>query len=101
MAYGGFKDLARRTALEKILRDKAFNNAKNPKYDGYQSGLASMVYVLIKKSQVVVLIKKLNKINNWGLDLADMELMSKLNKGIIFLLCVIDIYRKNAWVNKT
>ena len=101
MAYGGFKDLARRTALEKILRDKAFNNAKNPKYDGYQSGLASMVYVLIKKSQVVVLIKKLNKINNWGLDLADMELMSKLNKGIIFLLCVIDIYRKNAWFNKT
>ena len=101
MAYGGFKDLARRTALEKILRDEAFNNAKNPKYDGYQSGLPSMVYVLIKKSQVVVLIKKLNKINNWGLDLADMQLMSKLNKGIIFLLCVIDIYRKNAWFNKT
>ena len=49
MAYGGFKDLARRTALDKILRDKAFNNAKNPKYDGYQSGLASMVYKCFDK----------------------------------------------------
>ena len=34
-AYGNFKDLARRTASDKILRDKAFNIAKNPKYDGY------------------------------------------------------------------
>ena len=41
MAYGDFKDLARRTASDKILRDKAFNIAK---YDGYQRGLASMVY---------------------------------------------------------
>ena len=31
----------RRTAPDKILRDKAFNTAKNPKYDGYQRGLAS------------------------------------------------------------
>ena len=44
MAYGDFKDLKRRTASDKILRDKAFNIAKNPKYDGYQRGLASMVY---------------------------------------------------------
>ena len=44
MAYGYFKDLTRRTASDKILRDKAFNIAKNPKYDGYQRGLASMVY---------------------------------------------------------
>ena len=35
MAYGDFKDLAKRTASDKILRDKAFNIAKNPKYDGY------------------------------------------------------------------
>ena len=35
MAYGDFKDLARRTASDKILCDKAFNIAKNPKYDGY------------------------------------------------------------------
>ena len=36
MAYGDFKHLKRRTASDKIFRDKAFNIAKNPKYDGYQ-----------------------------------------------------------------
>ena len=44
MAYGDFKDLKRRTNDDNVLRDKAFNIAKNPKYDGYQRGLASMVY---------------------------------------------------------
>ena len=44
MAYGYFKDLARRTASDKVLRDKAFNIGKNPKYVRYQRGLASMVY---------------------------------------------------------
>ena len=38
MAYGGFKDLNKRTAADKILRDKAFNIAKHPKYDGCQRG---------------------------------------------------------------
>ena len=57
MAYGDFKDLARRTVSDKFLRDKAFNIAKNPKYDGYQRGLASMVDKFFdKKRQVVVLI---------------------------------------------
>ena len=37
MAYGDFKDLARRTASKKVLRDKSFNFGKNPKYDGYQT----------------------------------------------------------------
>ena len=49
MAHGDFKDLARRTASDKALRNKAFNIAKNPKYDGYQGGLASMVYKFIDK----------------------------------------------------
>ena len=49
MAYGNFKDLARRTASDKVLRDKAFNIAKNPKYDEYQKGFASMVYKLFDK----------------------------------------------------
>ena len=40
MAYGDFKDLARRAASDKILRDKTFNIANYPKYDGYQRGLA-------------------------------------------------------------
>ena len=44
LAYGDFKDLTRRTASDKILCDEAFNIAENPKYDGYQRGLASMVY---------------------------------------------------------
>ena len=40
MAYGDFKDLAKRTAADKVLRDKAFNIAKDPKYNGYQKGIA-------------------------------------------------------------
>ena len=44
MAYGDFKDLAKRIASDKVLGDKAFNIAKNPKYDEYQRRLASMVY---------------------------------------------------------
>ena len=44
MAYGDFKYLARRTASDKTMRDKAFNIAKNPKCNGYQRGLASIVY---------------------------------------------------------
>ena len=44
MAYRDFKDLEKRTAADKVLKDKAFNIAKNPKYDGYQRGLTSMVY---------------------------------------------------------
>ena len=49
IAYGDFKDLKRRTASHKFSRDKTFNIAKNPKYDGYQRGLASMVYKFFDK----------------------------------------------------
>ena len=49
MADGDFKDLRKRTAADKVLRDKAFNIAKNPKYGGYQRGLASMVYKFFTK----------------------------------------------------
>ena len=44
MTYGDFKDLERTTASDKVLRVKALNIAKNPKFDGYQRGLASIVY---------------------------------------------------------
>ena len=44
MAYGKSKDLVKRTQSDKVLKDKAFKIASNPKYDGYQRGLASMVY---------------------------------------------------------
>ena len=49
MTYGDFKDLPRRTASDKILRDKSFNIAKNPKYGGYQRVLVSMVYSFFNK----------------------------------------------------
>ena len=52
MAYGDFKDVARRTATDKVLRDKGFNITKDPKYDGYQRGLVSMVYKLFDKKPV-------------------------------------------------
>ena len=49
MAYGDFKDLKKRTFSDKVLRDKAFNIAKNLKYDGYQRGFASMIYKFFDK----------------------------------------------------
>ena len=49
MAYGKSKDLVRRTQSDKVLRDKAFKIASDPKYDGYQKGLASMVYKFFDK----------------------------------------------------
>ena len=49
MAYGDFINLVRRRASDKVLRDKAFSIAKNPRYDGYQRGLASMIYKFFDK----------------------------------------------------
>ena len=49
MAYGDFKYLTRRKACDKILRDKGFNIAKNPKYDGYECRVALMVYKFFDK----------------------------------------------------
>ena len=49
MACGDFKDLVIITASDKILLDKAFNIAKNTKYNGYQSGIISMVYKFFDK----------------------------------------------------
>ena len=57
MVYGDFKNLARRTASDKVLRDKAFNIAKNRKYDGYQRGVASMVYKLFDKKSASLTVK--------------------------------------------
>ena len=89
MAYGDFKDLKRRTASDKILRDKAFNIAKNPKYDGYQRGLASMVYKFFdKKSKESGVNTNTNandkiKQNQSLLDLAAHQLAEELHKPII------------------
>ena len=127
MAYGDFKDFAKRTASDKVLKDKAFNIAKNPKYDGYQRGIASMVYKSIDKisegsgvnmhannerpldlaeelhKPIIRKFKKRTvysrfKDNTWGADLAYMQLISNFNRRFRFLLCVIDIFSKYAWV---
>ena len=75
MAYGDFKDLTRGTASDKILHNKEFNVAKNPKYDGYQRGLASMVYKCFVKKVSGSGIKNENMLNK--------ELAKELNKPSI------------------
>ena len=76
MAYGDFKDLKRRTASDKFLRDKAFTIAKNPKYDGYQRGLASMVYKFFdKKSKGSGVANNMIKRN--------LQLVKELHKPIV------------------
>ena len=123
-AYSDSKDLTKRTIANKLLKNRAFDIAKDPKYDGYQRGLASMVYKffdskvsgsgvkLIPENEQLAnelhkpIIRKFEKTkvystfkdNIWGVDLADMQLLSKYNKGIRFSLCVIDIFSKYAWV---
>ena len=145
-AYAYHKDLINRTEADKVLRDKAYDIASNPKYDGYQSGLASMVYKFFDKkstskptaepsalarsslertgsgfkklkntarnSSILAderhkpIIRKFNKRkvylqfkdNIWGVDLADMQSLSRKNKGIKYLLCAIDLYSKYAFV---
>ena len=64
MAYEDFKDLARKAAADKVLRDKSFNIAKDPKYDGYQRGLASMVYKFFDKKLRAVILNLCQKMNN-------------------------------------
>ena len=125
MSHENFKDLKRRTASDKILRDKAFNTVKNPKYNRYQIGLVSLVYKSFDKKSTgrsvniplefnEQLAKELHKPiirkpkkrkvypgfrdNIRGADLADMQLISKFTRGFRFLLCIIDIFSKYSWV---
>ena len=49
MVYGHLKDLNKRIFVDEVLRDKAFNIAKDPKNDGYQHGLATMVYTFFDR----------------------------------------------------
>ena len=65
MAYVKYKDLTKRTQSDKALNDKAFEIANNPKYDGFQRGLASVVYKFLRRNQKEVVLKmKLKKISN-------------------------------------
>ena len=87
MAYGEFKDLARRTVSDKVLRDKAFNIVKCPKYDGYQRGLASMVckffYKNSKGGGVNTHANDKIKQNQRPLNSATHQLAEELHKPII------------------
>ena len=104
------------------MRDRAFNIVSNPNYDGYQRGLASMIYKFFDKKSMgsgvnrenlkldnefhKPIIKKFKKRkvyssyrdNILGVDLAEMRLLSKYNKGIKYLLCAIDLFSKYAFV---
>ena len=127
-AYADNKDLLSRTRADKILRYKAYGIANNPQYDGYQRGLVSMVYkcfetkasspdrktvgggvdenIKLANELHKPIIRNFNKrkvcssfkYNIWGADLADMQLLSKFNKGIKYLLCVNDLFSKYAFV---
>ena len=128
-AYSDSKDLIKRTTAATIFKNKAFDIAKDPKYDAHQIGLASMVHKVFDKKSKGSAAKHVNtklipqnrqlaeelhkpiirkfkkrkvysafKDNIWAADLADMQLLSRYNKGIRFLLCAVDIFSKYAWV---
>ena len=75
MAYGDFKDLIRKATSYKKLRDKALDIARNLNYDGYQHGLASMVYKFFDKKSPGIGIKNENIFKK--------ELAEELHKQII------------------
>ena len=64
MAYGDFQDLAKRTATDKVLRDKAFNIAKDPEYDRYQRGFVSVVYEFFDEKTAGSGIKSMPQMRN-------------------------------------
>ena len=91
MAYGDFKDLAKRTAADNVLKDKVFNIAKDPKYDGYQRGLASMVYKLFDKKTAGSGIKSV---------LQNEQLAEELHKPIVKKFKTRKVYssfKDNVW----
>ena len=81
MAYGDFKDLERRAASDSVLRDKAFNVAKNPKYDGYQREPAFMVYKFFDKKTLGSGVTTLAN-NGRPLDISTQKLAEELHKLI-------------------
>ena len=80
MTYGDFKDLTRRTASGKILRDKASNIAKNSKYDGYQRDLASVVYKFFDKKSALLADKSTSGSSIKNENILKKELAEELHK---------------------
>ena len=98
-AYADPKDLINRTKSDKVLRDKAYNIASNPEYDGYQGGLASIVYKFFD-SKVALRDKKsvgsgINKEKSRPLILADelhKPVIRKFKKGKVY-----SQFKDNIW----
>ena len=74
MAYGKSKDLIKRTQSDKFLKDKVFKIVSNPRYDGYQRGLASMVYKFFDKKS-----PSLNKSKGSGINEPNYQLANELH----------------------
>ena len=73
MAYGKYIDLTKRTQSDKFLKDKAFEIATNPKYDGYQRGLPSMIYKFFDKKSTGSYVNLMS----------NQQLLNELHKPII------------------
>ena len=96
MAYGKSKDLIKRTQSDKVLKDKAFKIASDPKCDGYQRGLASMVYKFFDKKSA-----SLDKSKGSGIvNKPNYQLANELHKPIIRKFKKRKVYssfRDNIW----
>ena len=91
MAYCKSKDLAKKTQSDKLLRDKTFKMASDPKYDGYQRGLATMAYKFFDKKSSgsgVAAIEPNYQLAN--------KLHRQIKKRSKYLLCAIDLFSKYA-----
>ena len=96
MAYEDFKNITRKTASDKILRDKAINLDKNSKYDGYHRILASYVYKYLDKkcdspAQSEPLATRDKSTSGGAVKNENMS-----NQG--FDICFIDVFSKYSWV---
>ena len=118
MTYNKYQDLERRIQSDIVLKNKAFNIASDLRKNGYERGLTSMVFKFFyKKSKgsglenqqlanelhkpIIKRFKKRKvyssfKDNIWGVDLADIQLISNYNNRIKYLSCVIDLLSKYA-----
>ena len=84
MAYGDFKGSKRRTASNEVLRDKAFNIGKNPKYNEYQRGFASMVYKVFDKKSALLIDKSVSVVSVANNEIKqNLQLAKELYKSII------------------
>ena len=84
MVYGKYKDSERRIQSDGVLKDKAFETGDNPKYEGYQRRLASLVYKVFDKKSKGTGIKNETKENQ--------QLPNEIHKPIIRKLKKIKVY---------